>query len=225
MQWSDRLRNRLASSPVRYGCDCSHPQTHGKLFILQQSQSNFPCHASGGLALLQVRRYMHDLCSYSLTQQAGNSTICAVTLILTIMIVSAAPSVRNITMQYAPSSPPFPPRPCPSPNRRVMLLTSCQTRALVCQIPFILFSLLPSPDTSPHQSHRGDDVAHHSPPQELLLPLRRHPVPCGAQPLRRSAFSQRLRPRIRPAEVPRAVTTTCRVPAKAPPWLTYSARG
>ena len=135
MQWFDRLRNRLASSPVRYGCDGSHPQTHGKLFILQQSQSNFPCPASGGLALLQVCRYMQDLCSYSLTQQAGNSVICTITLILTIMIVSAAPSIRNITAQYAPFSPPCPPRPCPTPNRRVMLLASLQTRALVRQIP------------------------------------------------------------------------------------------
>ncbi|KAI0247574.1 hypothetical protein BJV78DRAFT_1244337 [Lactifluus subvellereus] len=34
-RWSDRLLNRLASSPVWHRCGFSHYQTHGKLFSLQ----------------------------------------------------------------------------------------------------------------------------------------------------------------------------------------------
>ena len=82
--------------------DFSQPQMHGKLFSLPQLQSHFLHPASGGLALLQVCRYTHNLCSYPLTQQSGNSVACTITLILTTTIILANQSDQNITVEYAP---------------------------------------------------------------------------------------------------------------------------
>jgi hypothetical protein len=54
-------------------------------------------------ALLQVRRYTHDLRSYPLTQQSGNSVVCTIILIVTITAISANQSVQGITAQYTAS--------------------------------------------------------------------------------------------------------------------------
>jgi hypothetical protein len=71
LQRLDRILIRLASPPVRHSCDWPHPQTHGKLCNRQKCQSVVRRHASGRLALLQVRSCKHDLRSL-FTQPSRN---------------------------------------------------------------------------------------------------------------------------------------------------------
>jgi hypothetical protein len=94
-----------------------------------------------------------------LSKALENSVIFAVTLTFTLMIVFADPSVKNITGQYVYTrfSCTF---SCMSSNRRCLTLSDSSSGTYLPVINII------SPDTYmyPHQSQRGDDVTHHSPP-------------------------------------------------------------
>ena len=152
-QRSHCIIDGLASPPVRYSCRWPHPLPDSESSIHSKRGSDPPGHATRRSALLQVRNVDRTL--HGLSLKSPRSVICAVTLTLTVMIVSANQSVRNITAQYASLlftllSPFSRSNPSPLPSRLATKDSNYGTPEISSQAPSLSCSCSHAPLPTSH---------------------------------------------------------------------------